>query len=53
MRSEGWVEDMGRCERLVVIRTRGEGRQRPSIEDSFNLNEDGVEGVDVDFVSKR
>ena len=52
MRSEGWVEDMGRCKRLVVIRARGEGRQRPSIEDSFDLDEDGVEGIDVDLVSQ-
>ena len=52
MRSEGWVEDMGRSKRLVVIRARGEGRQRPSIEDTFDLDEDGVEGIDVDLVSQ-
>ena len=53
MRSEGWVEDMGRCERLVIVSTRGEGCQRPLIEKTFDLDEDSVEGVDMDFISKR
>ena len=53
MRSEGWVEDMGRRERLVVVSTRGEGCERPPIEDTFDLDKDSIEGINVDLVSKR
>ena len=52
MRGERRIEDVGGGQSFTIICRCRDGRQGSLVEDAFNLNEDGVEGLDVDVVAE-
>ena len=48
-----WVEDMSGSESFCVVGVCADWRQRAPIQDTFNLDDDGVEGVNVEDVSSH
>ena len=52
MRGERRIEDVGGGQSFTIICRCRDGRQGASVEDAFNLDEDGVERLDVDVVAE-
>ena len=52
MRGERRIEDVGGGQSFTIVCRCRDGRQGAPVEDAFNLDEDSIEGFDVDIVAE-